>query len=192
MATTTGPVSEPPVSLALIVLDGLGDRPHPATENRSPVESAMTPNLDRLTSSGMIGEVVVLGPGIAPESDAGVFALLGYDPIHDSPGRGVLEALGVEVPLAPEDVALRLNFATVDGDGTVLDSRVGRSLGTSEARDLARGITEADLLGPEGIRAEVRATVGHRECSGCIRSKAVRSRRRCRTQTPSTRGSAGW
>jgi 2,3-bisphosphoglycerate-independent phosphoglycerate mutase len=162
MAESTGPVSEPPVSLALIVLDGLGDRPHPATGNRSPAESAATPNLDRLTASGMIGEVVVVGPGVAPESDAGVFALLGYDPIHDSPGRGVLEALGAEIPLAPGDVALRLNFATVDGDGTVLDSRVGRSLGTNEARDLARGITEANLLGPEGIRAEVRATVGHR------------------------------
>src|SRR5271157_6641906 len=162
MAETTRPPSETGPRCALIVLDGLGDRPHPATDNRSPVEAAVTPNLDRLMALGMIGEVVVVGPGVAPESDAGVLALLGYDPVHDSPGRGVLEALGVEIPLAPEDVALRLNFATVDGDGTVLDSRVGRSLGTSEARDLARGITEADLLGPEGIRAEVRATVGHR------------------------------
>jgi len=91
-----------------------------------------------------------------------VFALLGYDPVHDSPGRGVLEALGVEVPLEVGDVALRLNFATIDGDGTVLDSRVGRSLGTNEARELARGITDANLLAPEEIRAEVRATVGHR------------------------------
>ncbi|MGD0588513.1 MAG: alkaline phosphatase family protein [Thermoplasmata archaeon] len=162
MATTTGPAPPPPISLALIVLDGLGDRPHPATENRSPVESAVTPHLDRLTSSGAIGDVVVVGPGVAPESDAGVFALLGYDPVHDSPGRGVLEALGVEIPLAPGDVALRLNFATVDGDGNVLDSRVGRSLKTSEAAELARAVTQANVLGPEQIRAEVRATVGHR------------------------------
>jgi 2,3-bisphosphoglycerate-independent phosphoglycerate mutase len=162
MATSSASEEEPSPSLVLIVLDGLGDRPHPATENRSPVEAAATPNLDRLASLGEMGEVVVVGPGVAPESDAGVFALLGYDPVHDSPGRGVLEALGVEIPLAPGDVALRLNFATIDGDGTVLDSRVGRSLGTNEARELAKGITDADLLGPEGIRAEVRATVGHR------------------------------
>ena len=103
-----------------------------------------------------------MGPGVAPESDAGVFALLGYDPVRDSPGRGVLEALGVEIPLAPEDVALRLNFATLDGDGSVLDSRVGRSLSTKEAVDLAFGLTSANLLAPEEIRAEVRATVGHR------------------------------
>ena len=162
MAATTSPGKATSSPLALIVLDGLGDRPHPATGGRSPVEAASTPNLDGLLARGTIGEVVVVGPGVAPESDAGVFALLGYDPVRDSPGRGVLEALGVEIPLAPGDVALRLNFATVDGDGTVLDSRVGRSLTTHEASDLARGLTEADLLGPERIRAEVRATVGHR------------------------------
>jgi len=162
MATTPRPAGEGGPACALVVLDGLGDRPHPATENRSPVESAKTSNLDRLSSSGEMGEVVVVGPGIAPESDAGVFALLGYDPVHDSPGRGVLEALGVEIPLEPGDVAFRLNFATIDGDGTVLDSRVGRSLGTNEARELARSITEADLLATEQVRAEVRSTVGHR------------------------------
>lgn len=162
MAAKNEPMPAPSVPVALIVLDGLGDRPHPATGNMSPVEAAATPNLDRLVAAGVMGEVIVVGPGVAPESDAGVFALLGYDPVHDSPGRGVLEALGVEVPLVPGDVALRLNFATVDGDGTVLDARVGRSLGTNEARDLARALTDANLLGPEGIRAEVRATVGHR------------------------------
>ncbi|HXQ48436.1 MAG TPA: alkaline phosphatase family protein, partial [Thermoplasmata archaeon] len=151
----TGPV-------ALVVLDGLGDRPHPATENRSPVDAASTPNLDRLASAGAMGSVVVVGPGVAPESDAGVFALLGYDPEKDSPGRGVLEALGVDLPLAPEDVALRLNFATSDGAGLILDSRVGRSLSTHESEELARALTDADLVADEGVRAEVRATVGHR------------------------------
>jgi len=104
----------------------------------------------------------VIAEGVAPESDAGVFALLGYDPVRDSPGRGVLEALGVEVPLGPGDVALRLNFATSDGAGAILDSRVGRTLSTGESQELARGLTAADLLRDLGIRAEVRATVGHR------------------------------
>jgi 2,3-bisphosphoglycerate-independent phosphoglycerate mutase len=159
MGTSNATVVTPAV---LVVLDGLGDRPHPDTDGRSPVEAAATPHLDDLCRRGQLGEVVVVGPGVAPESDAGVFALLGYDPVTDSPGRGVLEALGVEVPLAPGDVALRLNFATADGDGAILDSRVGRSLTTGEAQDLAHGVTAADLLQDHGIRAEVRATVGHR------------------------------
>jgi len=149
-------------ALALIVLDGLSDRPNPSTGGVTPVEAALTPHLDSLLRVGAIGELIVVGEGIAPESDAGVFALLGYDPVRDSPGRGILEAVGVGLPLAPEDIALRMNFATVDGDGTVIDSRVGRSLSTSEATQLATRLTAADLLAPEGIRAEVRATVGHR------------------------------
>ncbi|MCI4372817.1 MAG: alkaline phosphatase family protein, partial [Thermoplasmata archaeon] len=148
--------------VALIILDGLGDRPNPATGNRSPVDAASTPHLDQLTSAGAMGSVVVVGPGIAPESDAGVFALLGYDPVHDSPGRGVLEALGVDLPLGPHDVALRLNFATTDGEGLILDSRVGRSLATHESEELARALSSADLVADEGVGAEVRATVGHR------------------------------
>jgi 2,3-bisphosphoglycerate-independent phosphoglycerate mutase len=162
MATHDTPVAESRRSYALIVLDGLGDRPHPDTGGVSPIEAAATPNLDRLVARGQLGQVVVVGPNIAPESDAGVLALLGYDPVTDSPGRGVLEALGVEVPLSPGDIALRLNFATADGDGTVLDSRVGRSLSTAEAQDLAREVTAANLLADLGVRAEVRATVGHR------------------------------
>jgi 2,3-bisphosphoglycerate-independent phosphoglycerate mutase len=154
--------SERTPAAALIVLDGLGDRPNPDTGGVSPVEAAATPNLLSLVRRGQLGQVVVIGPGVAPESDAGVFALLGYDPVHDSPGRGVLEALGVDVPLEPGDVALRLNFATADGDGNVLDSRVGRSLSTGEAQELARSLSAANLLAGEGIRAEVRATVGHR------------------------------
>jgi len=162
MAATPSVSVEGAAGVALIVLDGLGDRPHPATENRSPVASARTPHLDALCHEGRLGDVVVVGPGVAPESDAGVFALLGYDPVRDSPGRGVLEALGVEIPLAPGDVALRLNFATLDGDGRVLDSRVGRTLATREAKELAESLTRADLLADLGIHAEVRATVGHR------------------------------
>lgn len=118
--------------------------------------------MDRLAAEGALGSVSVVGPGVAPESDAGVLALLGYDPVSDSPGRGVLEALGVGVALGQGDVAFRLNFATMDGAGDVLDARVGRSLGTSEATTLAASLTRRDLLGAEGVRAEVRATVGHR------------------------------
>ncbi len=150
-----------PLPTALIVLDGVGDRPG-APEAFRALERARTPQLDRLSGLGQVGAVSVVGPGVAPESDAGVFALLGYDPVQDSPGRGVLEALGIELPLRPGDVALRLNFATLAPDRRVVDPRVGRSLSTAEASELAGALSRADLLADEGIRAEVRSTVGHR------------------------------
>ncbi|MCI4345696.1 MAG: alkaline phosphatase family protein [Thermoplasmata archaeon] len=146
---------------ALIVLDGLADRAEPGAAP-TPLAAARTPNLDRMASEGRTGLLSILGPGVAPESDAGVLALLGYSPETDSPGRGVLEALGAEIPLGPGDVALRTNFATVDGAGVVTDQRVGRNLSTAEATRLADAITKADLLGGAGIHAELRSTVGHR------------------------------
>jgi 2,3-bisphosphoglycerate-independent phosphoglycerate mutase len=147
---------------ALIILDGLADRANPTGRDPTPLELAQTPHLDRLSGEGERGLVTVIGPGIAPESDAGVLSLLGYDPVRDSPGRGVLEALGSEVPLAPGDVALRLNFATVGPDGSVVDARVGRDLSTGEAEALAREVNGLDLLAVDGIHAEIRPTVGHR------------------------------
>ncbi len=158
------------MSRALIVLDGLGDRADPASGRPTPLESARTPNLDRIAGRGSLGQVVVVAPGVAPESDAGALALLGIDPRTESPGRGVLEALGAGLDLRPGDIALRLNFATSDGTGRIVDSRVGRSLTSSDGAVLARALTEADLLAPQGVQAEVRSTVGHR---GVLRLRPV-------------------
>lgn len=155
-------VRPPPLPCALIVLDGLGDRPHPDLEGRTPLEAARTPHLDALASLGTLGTVVTVGPGIAPESDAGVLGLLGYDPRTDSPGRGVLEAEGVGLRVRPGEVAFRFNFATVGPENVVRDARVGRSLSTAEATELAEALTRADLLGKEDVEARVIATVGHR------------------------------
>ena len=152
----------PRLPCALIVLDGLGDRPHPALHGQTPLEAARTPHLDRLASLGTLGNVVTVGPGIAPESDAGVLGLLGYDPRTDSPGRGVLEAEGVGLHVQDGQVAFRFNFATVGPDLLVLDARAGRSLSTEEASELARSLNEADLLGDQGVEARAEATVGHR------------------------------
>ena len=146
----------------LVILDGLGDRPHPDLGGRTPLEAARTPYLDGLAGIGALGSVMVVGEGVAPESDAGVLSLLGYDPEKDSPGRGVLEAEGAGLSVRDGEVAFRFNFATVDAGGRVVDQRVGRSLKTHEAQELARTLTQADLLQDLGIRARFHATVGHR------------------------------
>ena len=65
-----------------VILDGLGDRPLPELDDRTPLEAAATPNLDRLADAGRQGTVVTVGKGIAPESDVAVMAVLGYDPMR--------------------------------------------------------------------------------------------------------------
>ena len=119
--------------LLYVCLDGLGDDPIPEFGGMTPLEAARTPNLDRLASDGREGLVYTVGRDIAPESDIAVFAILGYDPRQDHPGRGVLEALGCGMAFEDGDLAHRVNFATQEA-GEIVDRRVGRDLPSEDSR----------------------------------------------------------
>src|SRR5918992_448795 len=123
-----------------VILDGLGDEPHPDLDGRTPLQAAKTPNLDSVARRGRSGTVVTVGEGIAPESDIAVFAILGYDPHTQHAGRGPLEALGSGLEMRDGDLAWRANFATVDETGRIVDRRAGRDLSTEEARGLADAV----------------------------------------------------
>ena len=114
-----------PSKMVLLVADGLGGLAHPET-GKSELETAHTPNLDALAQKSACGLTTPVLPGVAPGSGPGHLALFGYDPLKHQIGRGALEALGMEVELAPGDVAARGNFCTVDGEGLLTDRRAGR------------------------------------------------------------------
>jgi 2,3-bisphosphoglycerate-independent phosphoglycerate mutase len=149
----------PRPKLLYVCLDGLGDDPHPDLGGRTPVEAAATPFLDDLARRGRQGLVHTVGTDIAPESDIAVFAILGYDPSEEHPGRGVLEALGAGSAFRDGELAHRVNFATADGD-RIVDRRVGRDLTTEDATALAAEVNERLAL--PGATFELRATVEHR------------------------------
>src|SRR3989304_2526394 len=128
-----------PRPIIYVILDGVGDLPFPERENKTPLEAASTPNLDRLATRGRLGIVYTVRRGIAPESDAGVFSLLSYDPSKLDLSRGVVEAIGSEVSFRNGDLAFRCNFATVQ-DGKILDRRAGRNVSTEEAKELVASI----------------------------------------------------
>src|SRR3989454_12423802 len=142
----------------MVVLDGASDRPDGG--QKTPLEAASTPNLDTLVRKGALGSMFTVGKGIAPESDAGVFSLLGYDPLQIHLSRGVVESIGAGVEFHDGDLALRAGFATVDGDKLV-DRRAGRNLSTEEARELATAVNHEIRL-KNGTRFHFQATVGHR------------------------------
>ncbi len=144
-----------------IVLDGLGDLPLKELNNKTPLEAALTPNLDRLAQKGKTGVVNTAGKGIAPESDIAVISLLGYDAHKYYTGRGPLEAFAENLTIHEGNLALRVNFATVDADAkTIKDRRVGRSLATEEAAALSKEINSKVTL--SNATFEFKNTVGHR------------------------------
>ena len=109
----------------MLVLDGLGGLPH-RQRGLTELELANTPNLDELAAGGICGLSQTVGPGITPGSGPAHLALFGYDPIAENVGRGVLSALGVGFELGKDDLAARINFATIDRDGMITDRRAGR------------------------------------------------------------------
>jgi len=104
--------------ILMVVLDGLGDRPQSGLDGLTPLEAAETPNLDALAALGTCGRLYPLSPGLAPSSHQAHFALFGYDE-RDFPGRGLLEALGSDLPPAPGEVVLRANLVRAEVQGGV-------------------------------------------------------------------------
>jgi 2,3-bisphosphoglycerate-independent phosphoglycerate mutase len=145
--------------LLYVCLDGLGDDPVPALGDRTPLEAADTPNLDRMAERGRTGTVVTVGEGVAPESDIAVFAILGYDPREEHPGRGVVEAIGAGMDFADGELAYRVNFATAEWP-RIVDRRVGRDLSSDEARALADEVNRELPLARATF--DLRSTVEHR------------------------------
>jgi 2,3-bisphosphoglycerate-independent phosphoglycerate mutase len=144
--------------IIMAVLDGASDRPEAG--KKTPLEAASTPNLDALVRRGSLGSLYTVGKGIAPESDAGVFSLLGYDPLHIHLSRGVVEVIGAGVDFHDGDLALRAGFATAEG-AKLVDRRAGRNLSTEEARQLAITVNNKVKM-KNGTRFQFEATVGHR------------------------------
>ena len=144
-----------------VVLDGLGDTPLKELKNRTPLQAAFTPNMDKLAQAGKSGVMHTVAKGIAPESDIAVISLLGYDAHRYYTGRGPLESFAEGLKVEDGNVAFRVNFATVADDGRAIkDRRVGRNLSTEEAGALSKEINAKVAL--TNATFEFKNTIGHR------------------------------
>lgn len=146
-----------PSKIVLVVLDGLGGLPHPET-GKTELETARTPNLDRLAAKGICGLADPVAPGVTPGSGPGHLALFGYDPLRCNIGRGVLEVLGIDFDLQPGDVAARGNFCTTNPNGIVTDRRAGR-ISSEKCAELSRMLDNTEI---DDVRVLIRPVREHR------------------------------
>jgi len=102
-----------PSSCILILLDGLGDRAYAGLGNKTPLQAARTPNLDRLAARGSNGLFHADSYGMVLPSENAHFAIFGYQEDR-FPGRGYLEALGAGIPVALGETAMLAHFVSLE------------------------------------------------------------------------------
>jgi len=144
--------------ILLIVMDGLGDEPIPELGNKTPLESAQTPHLNQLAKKGICGLVkpYLFKNQKKPDSDISHLAIFGYDPQKYYLGRGPYEAVGIGLELQKGDIALRVNFATVDNNFKIIDRRAGRIDDTHLLINSLKGIEI------NGVKFILKKSFGHR------------------------------
>ncbi len=108
----------------IVLTDGAADYPLEELAGKTPLESALTPHLDRLAREGAGGKLKTIPSGLPPGSDVANLSILGYNPARSYTGRGPLEAASLGIRMEDDDVAFRCNLVTVS-DNIMVDYSAG-------------------------------------------------------------------
>ncbi|SFF95131.1 phosphoglycerate mutase [Desulfotomaculum arcticum] len=136
----------------VVVGDGMADYPRPELDNKTPLQYAVTPNMDLLAAQGKTGMVKTVPNGFPPGSDVANLSVMGYAPEKYYTGRSPLEAVSMGVELAEQDVAFRCNLITLSDDAgyeqkTMVDYSAGE-ITSEEAAELIAAVNQ-ELGGSE-------------------------------------------
>ena len=155
----TGLLTPASSKIVFLILDGVGGI-QVEDKGGTELQVARTPNLDHLAEVSSCGLMEPVSPGITPGSGPSHFALFGYDPFQYNIGRGILEATGIDFPLTERDVVARINFATIDKAGKVVDRRAGR-IPTEQNQRICEKLQRGVRLGG-GVEVLVQPVKEHR------------------------------
>ncbi|MHC4704818.1 MAG: cofactor-independent phosphoglycerate mutase [Planctomycetota bacterium] len=124
----------------MIIPDGAADEPIEQFDNKTVLEAANTPNMDKVSAQGKQGIVRTIPQGFDPGSDVAQMSLLGYDPRRCYTGRAPIEAVARNIALSPDDWAFRCNLVTI-ADDKMADHSAGH-ISTEEAEKLIRDLND--------------------------------------------------
>ena len=142
---------------AIIIPDGAADEPLEQFDERTPIEAARTPNMDKISRLGKQGLIRTIPGKMKPGSDVAQMSLLGYDPKRYYTGRAPIEAVARNVKLSLADWVFRCNLITI-ADGKMADHSAGH-ISTAEAGSL---IEELDnQLGSEQMHFHTGVSYRH-------------------------------
>lgn len=131
----------------IVVLgDGMADWKIEALGNKTCLEAARTPTLDKLAPASELGLCQTVPNGFKPGSDVANMSVLGFAPQKYYTGRSPLEAVAMGIPLTQTDVTLRCNLVTLSDEAdyaqkTMLDYSAGE-ISTEEAEQLIAAVQQ--------------------------------------------------
>ena len=132
----------------LIILgDGMADEPIASLGNKTPLQAAITPNIDRIAALGRNGLLDTIPKGFLPGSEIANLSVLGYDLNKVFEGRGSLEAASMGVTIEPGEMAMRCNLICIE-DGKIKNHSAGH-ISNEEAHELILFLQ--DELGSEEV-----------------------------------------
>ena len=141
---------------AIVLPDGAADFPLPELAGKTPLEAARIPNMDWVSSHGMLGRAVTIPRGFTPATDVGTLSLLGYDPHESYSGRAPIEAAAKGLAARPDQMIFRCNLVTIE-DGRMKDFTAGH-ISQPEADRILADLNDA--LGADGC--EFHSSVSYR------------------------------
>ena len=71
----------------LVIGDGMADDPVPQLGNRTPLQAASIPAIDRMAARGLVGSVVNCPPPLPAGSETAILSIFGCDPRRYFTGR---------------------------------------------------------------------------------------------------------
>ncbi|MBQ4155594.1 MAG: cofactor-independent phosphoglycerate mutase [Clostridia bacterium] len=131
----------------VILCDGMADLPNEVLGNKTPMQVANKPMMDKLCKKSKIGMCKTVADGLKPGSDVANLSVLGYDAKTCYSGRSPLEAANLGIELACDEIAMRCNLVTLS-DAQNYEDRVmvdycGGDISTEEADELIKALQQA-------------------------------------------------
>ena len=122
----------------LIQADGMPDRPIKELNNKTPLQVANTPTIDKMTCISEVGSVNHIPEGFKSGSDVGNLSVLGYNPRKYFTGRSPLEAASIGIDLGPNDIAYRCNLINLVeiNDHLIMEDYSAGHIETSKAEKI--------------------------------------------------------
>ena len=101
----------------LIILgDGMADEPIASLGNKTCLQAANKPNIDKVAALGRNGLLDTIPEGYAPGSEIANMSVLGYDVAKVFEGRGSLEAASMGVAIEDGEMAMRCNLICIENE----------------------------------------------------------------------------